>query len=1021
MSLCFFDFETCSALDLTIVGGAKYSRDPSTFPLVLSWAIDDGPVKLWVPELGDALPKATWDFIVGMVDYTGAFPKELHDFAKGEGNYWVAWNAAFDRNIIQNCAHPRFGFPAVATTSVLDAMAQASASNLPGRLDMAGRMLGLGGKTEGGKTIMKMFADASAEMPTKIDHWKTYLTYAAKDTDLMRDIWRTTRPLDASEWVEYWVSEKINDRGMLADLDVCRGALKYRAEEEEYNRTEIKRLTENMVPAVTMTRRINEWVFPRLPHDLQELMVKERNEDGEPTKLTLSKDVIGRMLEEINMSDTPPEDDVVEVLELLQFGRASSAVKFEKILNQADDGRLKGSYVFNGAGQTGRMSSRGVQVHNLPRKSMSTKQQPTLELDLLDMVAAQVPIEVIRSYGPVSSTLSKLIRPTFIAPPKRRLVWGDWAAIEARVAPWLADSRSAQTAVLDIFETCDIDPKKPDLYIFNAEAIFGTPADVIWERYKNGDKEANEMRQSGKVACIAKGQLVLTDTGLVPIENVTIDMRVWDGQSFVSHQGSVFKGYKDVWEYQGLIATADHVVWTTQGTCKFGDAAASGLDLVQSGSGRDQIWVGNNSDRRAEVCVPRLQRRVLREREVQWLRQGKLGLSGQPPARSIEGVSSLLATAPYSEMVGSTIDGREVALSEPEAPCVRELWRARDRVPVHVCIGSRAMGSGEPWTSPRSGNRQDRREQSLRAGEHPVGYRASTAGQQALVEDRGELGVQAGGMAVRVQYGASQTVGGAQPRGDYSAGARRSGGNAQGLARYRGKVAVYDIINAGPNHRFTVSGKLVHNCLALVFLGGVGALRAMARGYGMKLSNEAAQKIVDGWRDRNRWARKFGDQCEDAAFAAISHAEEEQKAGRLSYVYIPQMMRGTLLCRLPDGRFIAYPMARVEDVEKFGRMNRTITYLNGMGRRSLWSGLQVENVTQATAASMLRQTLVHLEQNETEAQIIGHTHDEVICEIDEDQTEAFADRLKRVMVAGFDWTKGLPLGAEVKSDWYYHK
>ena len=195
----------------------------------------------------------------------------------------------------------------------------------------------------------------------------------------------------------------------------------------------------------------------------------------------------------------------------------------------------------------------------------------------------------------------------------------------------------------------------------------------------------------------------------------------------------------------------------------------------------------------------------------------------------------------------------------------------------------------------------------------------------------------------------------------------------------------------------------------------------MARGYGMKLSNEAAQKIVDGWRDRNRWARKFGDQCEDAAFAAISHAEEEQKAGRLSYVYIPQMMRGTLLCRLPDGRFIAYPMARVEDVEKFGRMNRTITYLNGMGRRSLWSGLQVENVTQATAASMLRQTLVHLEQNETEAQIIGHTHDEVICEIDEDQTEAFADRLKRVMVAGFDWTKGLPLGAEVKSDWYYHK
>lgn len=710
MAYCFFDWETRSELDLTIVGGARYSHHASTRPLVLSWAIDGGPTKLWVPDLSAELPQPVWDFVKSKVDCYGPFPAELHQFAKGAGNYWVAWNAAFDRNIIQNCAHPRHGFPSVETTSVLDAMAQASASNLPGRLDMAGRMLGLGGKTEGGKNIMKKFAEAQQPMPVRVEDWDTYLTYAAKDTDLMRDIWRATRPLDASEWVEYWVSEKINDRGMLADLDVCRGALKYRAEEEEYNRTEIKRLTHDMVPAVTMTRRINEWMFPRLPHDLQELMVKERNAEGEPVKLTLSKEVIGRMLEEIAVSDTPPEDDAVEVLELLQFGRASSAVKFEKILNQAHEGRLKGSYVFNGAGQTGRMSSRGVQVHNLPRKSMNTKKQPTLELDLLDMVAAQVPIEKLREFGPVSSTLSKLIRPTFIAPTGRRLVWGDWAAIEARVAPWLADTRSAKTAVLDIFEACDIDPKKPDLYIFNAEAIFGTPADVIWERYKNDDKEANEMRQSGKVAVLALG-----------------------------------------------------------------------------------------------------------------------------------------------------------------------------------------------------------------------------------------------------------------------------------------------------------------------FLGGVGALRAMARGYGMKLTNEAAQKIVDGWRDRNKWARKFGDECEIAAFSAIARPEEEQKAGLLSYVYIPQMMRGTLLCRLPDGRFIAYPMARVEDVEKFGRLNRAITYLNGMGRRSLWSGLQVENVTQATAASMLRQTLVKLEINEKQAVVVGHTHDEVICEIDEDHAGPFAERLKEIMVTGFDWTKGLPLGAEVKSDWFYHK
>ena len=49
---------------------------------------------------------------------------------------------------------------------------------------------------------------------------------------------------------------------------------------------------------------------------------------------------------------------------------------------------------------------------------------------------------------------------------------------------------------------------------------------------------------------------------------------------------------------------------------------------------------------------------------------------------------------------------------------------------------------------------------------------------------------------------------------------------------------------------------------------------AMARGYGMKLSNEDAQKIVDGWRARNTWARTFGDQCEGAAFSALNNREE---------------------------------------------------------------------------------------------------------------------------------------------------
>ena len=81
----------------------------------------------------------------------------------------------------------------------------------------------------------------------------------------------------------------------------------------------------------------------------------------------------------------------------------------------------------------------------------------------------------------------------------------------------------------------------------------------------------------------------------------------------------------------------------------------------------------------------------------------------------------------------------------------------------------------------------------------------------------------------------------------------------------------------------------------------------------------------------------------------------------------------------------------------------------------------VHNCTQATAASLLRQTLVRIESTVSDAIIVGHTHDEVICETDEANAEAFAPRLKSIMVEGFDWSKGLPLGAEVATSWYYHK
>jgi len=371
----FFDWETQSNADLTVTGTLKYVLDPSTRPLLLSWAIDDGAVKLWCPDLSNELTTEVWAYVYGRMDLHGPAPVEIEKLLMQPDGYVIAHNAGFDRAVWQQIATPDYGFPELRLEQVLDSQAQAQASNLPGALDFAGRALGLGTKTIGGKAIMKRFADRAQPLPgsradietltangrtreqavaTAIASWELYCDYAIQDTDLMREVWQCTRPLDGSEWQEYWVSERINDRGMLADLDVCAGAASYREQEAAHVIEQIKEITDGQIAGPTFTAQINDWIYERLPDDLAELMVKQRDDEGYVTRLTGDKNIMTRLLEEIQNSDSPPDDAVTDLIEVLQFGRSSSAVKFQKILDQAVDGRLGGSYVFNGAGQTGR-------------------------------------------------------------------------------------------------------------------------------------------------------------------------------------------------------------------------------------------------------------------------------------------------------------------------------------------------------------------------------------------------------------------------------------------------------------------------------------------------------------------------------------------------------------------------------------------------------------------------------------------------------------------------------------------
>ena len=65
--------------------------------------------------------------------------------------------------------------------------------------------------------------------------------------------------------------------------------------------------------------------------------------------------------------------------------------------------------------------------------------------------------------------------------------------------------------------------------------------------------------------CLAEGTLVITNKGLVPIEEITPNHLIWDGEEFVEHDGLLYQGMKEVISVNGIQMTPDHKILTTEG------------------------------------------------------------------------------------------------------------------------------------------------------------------------------------------------------------------------------------------------------------------------------------------------------------------------------------------------------------------------------------------------------------------------------------------------------------------------
>ncbi len=642
------DIETRSDKDISKCGVYAYTNTPYFEILLFAYSIDGQPVQ-----------------VVDMAN-NEEIPENLLAALSDENVIKRAFNCNFERICLSKYLRENdpqyFQSYSISEDTVGDylspenwhcSMIHARTLGLPSSLAEVGKVLGIEQqKMTEGKALIKFFCvpydtiDGVPQFHDSKDYpdkWEIFKAYNKRDVEAELEIDRKLSrfPVPDFIWQEFYLDQEINDRGILVDMQLADKAIRLDAEAKEELTAEMKRLTgvEN-------------------PNSVYQLL-------GWLETQGYKSDSLGKaQVQELIKTAKEPVKSVLEMR--LQLSK-SSVKKYQAMkIAKCKDKRVRGMFSFYGASRTGRFCSKIIQIQNLPQNHI-----PDLS-EARELVKCGSFEDVQMLYDDVPDTLSQLIRTTFIPRQGMKFIVADFSAIEARVIAWLAGEEWRMQAFAN----------GEDIYCASASKMFGVPV------VKHG--ENGHLRQKGKVAelaCIAEGQLVLTNHGLIPIEKISVWDKVWDGIKWVSHEGVICRGEHRVITYDGLTATPDHLVWIDGRITPvpFGIAAVSGSQLVKTGDGvktQPYSWtdhVFKCEEISADPIIVKGTSRVYdlknAGRHHRFTVSGKLvhncGYGGSIGAMKAMGADSLgLSDAELKQIV---TDWREAS------PHITELWWAVDR------------------------------------------------------------------------------------------------------------------------------------------------------------------------------------------------------------------------------------------------------------------------------------------------------------------------------------------------------
>lgn len=419
--------------------------------LLVTWAVDDGPVHIWDRTEYDGMPG---DFI---------------DAIKKADEYWWQNGGMFDRVAL------KWGMPALYSCMPAhkwrDTMVQALCHGLPGSLGALSEIFNLGGdgKDKRGKQLINMFCKPQPknskirrrDRHTNPAEWEEFKQYAKQDIVSMRALHKKmpkwNYPNNAFEMQLWHLDQQMNMEGIYVDTELAAKAIAAVDVAQSELAARTHSATDGEVGAATQRDAL-------LTHILKSYGVSLPD---------MRADTLERRLNDPNLPAP-----VRELIGIRLQASTSSVSKYKRLIKGvSSDGYLRGLTQFSGASRTGRDAHRLFQPGNMMRPTLP---QEDIEIGI-DAIKAGCADLITDN---VMELTSNTMRSVIVPPPGKKIVVADLANIEGRVAAWV----TGEDWKLQAFRDYDAGTG-PDLYIKAYSEAFGVPLDQV--------KKAN--RQIGKV------------------------------------------------------------------------------------------------------------------------------------------------------------------------------------------------------------------------------------------------------------------------------------------------------------------------------------------------------------------------------------------------------------------------------------------------------------------------------------------------------------------------------------------